>query len=231
MKVAILISGMPRNYEQGFPSHLKYLIEPFDEVDIFIHTWVNPELVGTSFFNEGGNKVTKDLESDYMNRIVELYNPKSITFEHITPNFPMSDAHHEKMFPNVRLYAHWSMFYGMYRAWKLMEDYHANDEMTEYDLVFRLRFDWEIYSLPLGDVFPNTIYAPDDGPHKLSFNDQFAYGQHTAMKKYMTTYEDLFEINEEVYGIVGETVVFQRMLDTDTNIVVQPIKYRIIREG
>lgn len=238
MRTAVLISGMPRNYELGYPSHLKHIIEPFN-ADVFIHTWVSPDMVGKSFYNEGGNRVTGELDPNYMNRIVELYNPKSISFEHLTPesSFYMPAEHHAKMFPSVRLYAHWSMFYGMYRSWMLMENFHAyesfnhTDDRIPYDLVFRLRFDWEIQSITFGSVNPRTIYAPNDSPHKNSFNDQFAYGHYNTMRAYMSTYTDLSHINDRLYGIVGETAVWQRMVDCGVSVELQPIGYKIIRNG
>ena len=42
-KVAICISGLPRNVEAGFQNILESIIEPNNNPDIFIHTWVGDD--------------------------------------------------------------------------------------------------------------------------------------------------------------------------------------------
>jgi hypothetical protein len=64
MKIALCISGLPRNVEAGFPNILENIIKP-NNPDIFIHTW------GT--------------DENLKNKIIELYQPKSLVFEEQKP--------------------------------------------------------------------------------------------------------------------------------------------------
>ena len=38
MKVAICISGQPRNYEQGFKELKRWFLDRYD-IDVYLHAW------------------------------------------------------------------------------------------------------------------------------------------------------------------------------------------------
>ena len=54
MKVAICISGLPRNYEQGFKELKKWFLNKYD-CDVYIHTWYDT----TSVFETCHNYLEK----------------------------------------------------------------------------------------------------------------------------------------------------------------------------
>ena len=79
MKVAICISGLPRNYEQGFKELKKWFLNKYD-CDVYIHTWYDT----TSVFETGHDYLEKKsynfTQKDYDN-ILKLYNPKAYEFQ------------------------------------------------------------------------------------------------------------------------------------------------------
>ena len=227
MKVAVVMSGQPRNFWLGHKSHEKWIFNTrlFDGVDVYAHCWHDPEMAGQKYVNEGGHTVTKEFPSSYMDFLCSLYDPKAIVFEQ-PRDFDLQERHHEKMFPNVSLYATYSMYYSMYRSFCLLED-----SGNEYDLVYRLRYDWDIHDIPAVALKPNTVYAPGDCPHLDSLSDQFAFGTQESMAAYCKTYEDLEGLCDRVYGIVAEPIQYLRLTELGVNMEKLDIKYRLIKES
>lgn len=228
MKVAVVISGQPRNFWLGHPSHHAWILSNFPDADVYMHCWDDPNMAGERYINEGGHVVTKPFPKDYRDNLVDLYKPKSILFEQPKPVefYNLQERHFGKMFPNVTLSATYSMYYSMYRSFCLLED-----SGVEYDLVYRLRYDWDIHHIPAVEFEANTVYAPNDCPHRQSLSDQFAFGDMNAMRGYCKTYEDLEGLCDRVYGIVAEPIQFLRLTELGINMHPLAIRYRIIKES
>jgi hypothetical protein len=79
MKIAVCISGQPRNYEKGYQELKKWFLDKYD-CDIYIHTWKDSSPM------EAGHKFAQKREYEFTNedydRILELYKPKTWNFQH-----------------------------------------------------------------------------------------------------------------------------------------------------
>jgi len=226
MRVAVVISGQPRNFWLGYVSQKKWIFDKFKDIDLYMHCWDDPNMAGRQYVNEGGYVVTEPFPENYRDHLVSLYNPRSILFERPKPVefFNLNESHRSKMFPNVSLEATYSMYYSMYRSFCLLED-----SGIDYDLIFRLRYDWEIKDIPATPLHKNTVYAPNDCPHKQSISDQFAFGDYNAMEAYCKTYEDLTGLCDRVYRIVAEPIQFLRLTELGVGMIPLPIEYSIIK--
>jgi hypothetical protein len=78
MKIALCLSGQPRNIEIGF-NKLKNSILDNNDVDVFVHTWYDPDNLSTRSVIPGRENNTVSLDAD--KKILDLYQPKSHRIE------------------------------------------------------------------------------------------------------------------------------------------------------
>jgi hypothetical protein len=96
MKYALLISGQPRNVKEAYEGIYTKVIEPNGIKDIFIHSWIDPDMVGKQYVAQWRRKLLKQQQneeaeersvaskvvpSNIDSTILELYNPKVWKFE------------------------------------------------------------------------------------------------------------------------------------------------------
>ena len=208
MKIALCLSGIPRQFEKGYEYHKRNLLDHHD-VDVFIHTWT-------------------DLIPDVTRDVRQLYKPKEMThsvqfpkdsfdkYAHLSPEgWPAKNVFH--------------MLYSMFRANMLKKEYELRYNM-EYDYVVRSRFDFALNIVPnFYEACPGKVYVPNDyikgriQPNGLICNDQFAYGDSKVMDLYSNTFwminfavahgapvigEDLLSINLQAHRLVGENMCY-----------------------
>jgi hypothetical protein len=130
MKVAVCISGQPRNYEQGYHELKKWFLDKYD-CDVFLHTWkdINSTM-------GGGHKFSTPVEyqfteEDY-NQILDLYKPINHHFQKPIP----FDSKGVEGHLGYKLHNILSGYYSVYACNKLLQDLN-----NSYDLVIRTRFD------------------------------------------------------------------------------------------
>ena len=114
MKIAICISGQPRNFKQSHISLEKSILNQYN-CDIYFHSWETSNFESTNF--GGGNYQYQLNENDY-NELIELYQPKKYILEQPI----VFDASGYKC-PIWRqpLNNTLSMFYSMYKSFQLVE--------------------------------------------------------------------------------------------------------------
>jgi len=179
MKIAICISGQPRNFKQSYISLKKYFLDKYD-CDIYFHTWKISNFESTNF--GFGNTKYSLIDDDY-NDLIQLYNPKDYTIEKPI----VFDASGYKC-PIWRqpLNNTLSMFYSIYKSIQLIEE--------EYDYIVRTRFDidYSKFNLELpqeGIILPewNTdIRVKDRG-----YYDVFAIGKQQDMNVYSKVFSNI----------------------------------------
>lgn len=190
MRIAVQISGQPRAYKQGYEYLKKNLLDKGHEVDIFIHTWKNPVY-------------------DWMD-VKSLYSP--VTFE---AEPPLGKVDH--LYPNTPDAKNWpptatvSSFYSIFKANQMRVNYEISTG-TDYDLVFRTRFDFAFpflnrlvdYLLPY-----HMIFVPGDRqtPRHDFCNDQFAFGSPAAITDYCQTYQYLRHFYNAGWAMIGEDML------------------------
>jgi len=179
MKIAICISGQPRNFKQSYMSLKKYFLDKYD-CDIYFHSWKTPTFESTNF---GGGNHQYYLEEEDYNELIELYQPKKYILEHPI----VFDASGYKC-PIWRqpLNNTLSMFYSIYKSFQLIEG--------EYDYVIRTRFDID-YSLFNLEFPKDNINIPewntDPNVKHRGFYDTFAFGPQPQMKIYSEVFSNI----------------------------------------
>ena len=78
MKIALCISGQPRDIDINFPIHKASILDGND-VDVFIHTWFDPENLSQNSVIP--DRVHRVIDPNALKRIYELYQPKRMSHE------------------------------------------------------------------------------------------------------------------------------------------------------
>lgn len=170
MKIALCFSGQPRDIDINYPVYKQVILDNND-VDIFVHTWFDPENLSRNCAIP--DRVHQTIESDSIAKIKEWYKPKRMVIEKPktwTRQYEFTDKvfqegptwakdvkggieEGKKYICNITN----SMFYSIMMANLTKEQYSIETE-TEYDLVLRCRFDFvphmiiDFNSLVLGDA-------------------------------------------------------------------------------
>jgi hypothetical protein len=179
MRIAICISGQPRNFKQSYVSLKKYFLDKHD-CDIYFHSWKTPSFESTNF--GGGNHQYQLNEEDY-NELVELYQPKNYILEQ---PIVFDASGYQCPIWRQPLNNTLSMFYSIYKSFQLIEG--------EYDYVVRTRFDLD-YSLFNLEFSENNINIPewntDLNVKHRGFYDVFAFGPQQLMKVYSEVFSNV----------------------------------------
>jgi hypothetical protein len=140
MKIAICISGQPRNFKQSYESLKLNFLDKYD-CDVYFHTWETSNFESTNF-GVGAYRFSVD-ENGY-DELVELYKPKNFILEK-----PIVFDASGYTCPIWRqpLNNTLSMYYSIYKSFQLIDG--------DYDYVVRTRFDI--------DYSKFDIQFPDDG--------------------------------------------------------------------
>lgn len=179
MKIAISISGQPRNFKESYASLKDIFLDKFD-CDVYFHTWKSDSFESTDFGN--GNVKYESSNSDYEN-LIKLFNPVDYIIE--TPI--LFDASGYKC-PIWRqpLNNTLSMYYSIYKSFQLIN--------SEYDYVIRTRFDID-YSKLNSTLPENGINIPewntDIRVKHRGYYDIFAVGNYGDMKVYSQTFSNV----------------------------------------
>tara|TARA_R110000772_G_scaffold89631_3_gene185605 strand:- start:1151 stop:1864 length:714 start_codon:yes stop_codon:yes gene_type:complete len=172
MKIAICISGQPRNYKESFNSLDEHFLKKYD-CDVYFHSWKASTFESTNFGT--GNKKYQLSEEQY-EELLELYRPKSFIYEEPV----VFDASGYKC-PIWRqpLNNTLSMFYSIHKACQLVEG--------NYDYIVRARFDLDYSKFNL-DLPQYGIAIPkwntDPRVSSRGYYDVFAVGKPAEMLVY-----------------------------------------------
>jgi len=213
MKVALCISGQPRQALETYPYILKNIIEP-NNADVFIHMHYDAE----NLFMEKlhADKGNCQLEKGIDQQIIELYQPKRHLIESPRnfqkPNIGIPEKRLENI-KKMNHHKHWtdhqhiqyhvkqltSMYYSIYKANELKEIY-ANEEGFVYDYVIRIRFDL----LPLEAILcesldTNFIHYLEMGQPDDLISDWLNIGSNLTMNIYASLYLNIEYLNTFQY--------------------------------
>lgn len=199
MKTALLISGLPRHVDAGFPSLRDAIIKP-NNPDIFIHTWGNPGDQGLK------NKLTDLFHPN--NMVIE--EPKIIYNDHM--NLERMMVSHGRGYTRPRFVDMvYSMWYSMLQSNNLKEQCRLEHNI-HYDCIIRARFDITYTKAIKVEEFDlNAIWTAErpDLPTEM-VDDRFAFSNNANMNVYTSGFnmiEHIFNIREKKDGIFcGETI-------------------------
>jgi hypothetical protein len=202
MKIAICISGQPRNYEDGFGELKKWFLDKYD-CDVYIHTWKDTTTEFTSSHNFTKTRHYKFTEEDYQN-ILDLYNPVSYKFQRPI-NFDDTNITGNLGFT----------INGILSAWLSTQQsiQQALNSKTQYDLIVKYRFDLQFtdYVSPECEILNNFENLNPDYLHCFSF------GTHDDGNFRPTEIDDLINIGGpkvmEVYSQLFSHIIKYCYLD------------------
>lgn len=171
MKVALLLSGHVRRYLERYNSLRSNLLDVLNP-DIFIHTWnnvglQNPGVNRMRVKNPSGTWIDYRSKFNDIDRIIKLYDPKGLQIQSDTDlikSFSIDDREVcifiGQARDNATKYIN-SQLYSIYKSNELKKRYEEINGF-KYDIVIRLRFDFEIYKKISIDIldqdYDNKIY-------------------------------------------------------------------------
>jgi uridine kinase len=218
MKVALLISGYLRSYENSLSYIKNEITNISNDVDVYLHITKN-EKEEDRYLN------LIDEDSDIKKIISEL-NPKSVLIER-------NDYHNRnKLYNNT--FNQWSKLFKLNELKKINESIHGE----KYDIVVRYRPDLSIKTKNLMSFKPksNTVYVPYDSkidkkklksPSDKYVCDAFAFGDSESMDKYFNIFTNIDDYISS-YGAVSETILYNHLRKTNLKINKIDVDYSFI---
>ncbi len=212
MKVAICFSGALRSFDTCIYSTIKYLINSFDNPDIFLHMWDFKKENNDINYNFKWRDNTTDIT-----RILDILKPKDFIIEKYDNNqeqkiIELSNININKFDDEKKRnygFNCCSMYYKILKSFELAENYSINNNI-KYDLFIRARIDflWED-KINIKEIKENTVYLIKDryATHsKLITNDKFFGGNYEVMKYMCNIFNKLKDYQTENILIEGQTI-------------------------
>ncbi len=218
MKVALCLSGQPRVVDIGYQK-LSQAILQHNDVDVFIHTWFDPENLSTQSVIPGRESHT--LDSLAIEKLQRYYQPKKILVEK-PKSWKRSYGFPDKCFTNAWTWAlevqggldvakeyinnttH-SMFYSMMMANLIKEQYSA-ETGVEYDPVIRNRIDYSPHVvLNLNDISidDDTLVYQDLNQPDGMISDWFGMGTTNTMNVFCGVYNQIGQLIRQSSEVDG----------------------------
>ena len=217
MKVAICFSGAIRSFDDCIGSTLKYLINNFENPDIFLHMWTfsGKEENSNINYNFKWRKENSPIE-----KIINILNPIKYVIDEYSSDWEKKiieesnidtskfDTEQKKNYG----FNCCSMYWKIFKCFELVEEY-SNISGIKYDLVIRARLDfiWEDYigMINFNNLIDDNIFLIKDRYatcSKLITNDKFFAGNFLIMKKMCNVFNDLKKYQNDEICIEGQTI-------------------------
>lgn len=201
-KVAVCISGFVRDFEKTHQNLFDNIINnnPNYQFDIFIHTWDKINTKNSQLFIRGdvdGRNAYDNFNKYDSNRLIELYNPKSICIDRYSDdNFKKFEkyitAYVASTLPGNNPIAVFSQFY---KVSKCAEMVISNEHLTgeKYDMIIRTRFDLNSNPINLDEfeLADDVIYLETDAMMNDWSSDKFAIMNGKVNEIYRSFYYNL----------------------------------------
>jgi hypothetical protein len=220
MKIALCISGQPREISLALEQLKNNVIIPNDIKDIFIHTWYHPDYDNKPFDSaqpaqEDGRLGKWKPNTDKI--ILETLNPKKYIFESPNEFDEYKDLPGQ---PSAIQNKMVSIFYSIWKANELKKQFEEENNF-KYDIVVRVRFDL-FYNHPIflekfminninNGIFlshkfqhdrQNDSYPISTGGTYSSMADTFAFGSSKNMDLFCSVYPNFREIHSKIWPYV-----------------------------
>ena len=213
MKIAICISGQPRNYEYGYHELKEWFLDRYD-CDVYFHTWKDTKTEFVSAHNFTETRYYKFTEQDYQN-ILDLYQPK----DYIYQNPITFDSMGIKGNLGFTLDGIFSAWLSTQQSVKL-----ALESGIDYDLIVKYRFDLQF----TGMVDPKCQFLEDLTQLNPDHFHCFSFGTHDDGHFRPTEIDDLFNVGGpkvmEVYSQLFSYLLYYMYMTPDhTNWLVEKV--------
>jgi hypothetical protein len=171
-KIALLLCGQPRFFEKGFSFLSRNLIDPNKEheIDVFIHCWHDPDLVGEVYPGAPWNTSQTGMYEEHVpSKLISLYKPKLCIFQKPMTNIELEVKEHDYLpgpgRSNSIPHSLFSQYYSMKRVNELKNEVESFPGNRKYDLVIRTRFDLELknqiklFEHTTSNISPMTVWT------------------------------------------------------------------------
>jgi len=210
MKIALCLSGQPRWFLECSQFFKDNIVNNFEHVDIFIHTWFDGEKYQSSI----NGLETGLAHPDTIKMINEIYQPVKFVVEQPRTFINNEDYPHRRSTtpPNNAF----SMFYSIKRSIEIMSE-HERDLEFEYDFVFRSRFDYAINrkfdSGVIDSLEKMNFYSPHVVTHENPHcHADFNIGCSKTMKILGQTFDNILGLGSEGVTLATESMTYYQML-------------------
>lgn len=244
MKVALCLSGQPRVVDVGYHK-LSNTILKFNDVDVFIHTWFDPENLSTQSVIPG--RESHSLDANAIEKLKQYYNPKKILVEKPKVwnrkfEFP------EKTFIKAHTWVHevrsglesalgylcnttHCMWYSIMMA-NLLKEQYSTETGVQYDIVIRNRIDYGPHvGLKFEEPLPQdniVVYQKLEQPDGM-IGDWFAFGSNNSMNVYSGVFNQIGQLvrqsNERDGYWCNELLLKHHLINNE--IITQPEDYQV----
>jgi len=216
MKVALCLSGQPRDIEIGINSIKENIIfaNPMCDIHVFCHYWFDESLIDQVFDSAQINQQHKmGRYSKNTHSIIEKLNPEDIYFEQ-----PRNFSEYSKLTTelNAQQDKLASMFYSMWVSNQMKNCYESKNNL-QFDLVIRTRYDLFFFNpvilehykllkdhnIIVSDKFQGIRKQPFNG--NLSLTDLFAISNSNFINCFCDVYPNFENIHKEISLKNGKT--------------------------
>ena len=213
MKVALILSGQPRNIHFGYNFYYETILKHYD-VDVFSHTWFDSENLSTQSILPGRQHI--HLDPHAIEHIHQLYSPKKIIIEKpkiwneicVFTDKVFTHAHtwapQHNIVEEAKKYCSnvtHSMYYSIMMS-NLVKEQFSLENNIQYDVVIRGRFDCapkNIVQLKNHDFSNNIFYYQDLYQPDQMISDWFGMGNSKVMNYYSCVYNRIpYLINQSI---------------------------------
>jgi len=184
MKLALVLSGQLRSFEQGYEYIKTNLLDHYD-VDVFFHTW----------------------SKNWNNKVLVLYNPKEVLVE---DDAIFGDFKHYRIESNNHPARNTVL---MYRSIKYANMLRQNSGI-KYDWILRTRFDFALNTkINFQDLEPNKMYFCDTNSNvdRTTVHDQFVIATSNNMNIYSDVYDNIEKYHTEGCVVNGEHLLIYHL--------------------
>jgi uridine kinase len=216
MRIALLIAGYLRNYEENINFIKNEIIFKYKNVDIYLHITKNENTE---------DKYLNNINETDINYIINTLSPLSIIIE---DNILYDNNKNTNNTLN-----HWNKLFKLNELKKI----HENSLNFKYDMVIRLRPDLYIKTKNIFDInVENNIYIPSDSKidknRSLNINNKYicdalAYGNSESMDNYFNINKVITNLISE-YGYISETLLYNYLNNYNINYKLIDIDYSFI---
>lgn len=195
MKIALCLSGLPRQVEETYPYLKKAILDRYD-VDVFAHSWLEDPWRNGSHEKYVAPKSEYEVRMNEVTKILRLYKPKAFTVGqyHIRQESYQSN-------PDYILYTRYcSMFESVFLANELKKRYEEQNHF-KYDCVIRCRYDYGLiteFDFSSFDIANRIFVKKVDQNPAEQINCAFAFSSSQNMDIWCDLFNHMHEMAEIV---------------------------------
>lgn len=217
MKVALLLSGLPRMVNEGYEKTWKYILENYD-TDVYLHAWKDEEW-------ERVNEIYPTAKS------IQIQDPFKFTKYKEGIKLPHSDKSRPlPQYDVMSCFRQLPMFYSWQMVYKPMYD-----SMIDYDVIIRSRYDLGIRNqIDLNNIDMDSINHSN--VHTQFFDDNLCItNKENGDIIFKTIFDDVIKYSKETGFLKSAESSWTSMLERYEikHLVVKhsPLSFNLLREN